>query len=370
MKILFVDDDPDSVMLASMEVQNVFEDTLVNVESSFDDAVQTIGTFEPDVVILDLLKHSSTGEFTTDGFAPLESLWNTRFTPIVVYSAESSRVMEIYQYIAQHPLVELVDKGFGSEEKIVRAIRRLLPFIRMLTKTRSVVETQLSIVLRDVVPLVLKTSTLNVDQKIDAIGRASFRRLSALSDDAFDDMEASSAWERYLVPPVSSNLLLGDILVKADAPLESVDEYRLILSPSCDLVATQERVPKVNSVLVAKCCLTRVGLQTLAIRRRPEDIKRRILSQGFYERMLPLPALVDVIPDMMANLTDLELIPFDKIGNGPGCEFKRVASVSSPFRELVGWAYIQTAGRPGLPETNLDLWSEEIAADAKQEQSS
>ncbi len=366
MKILFVDDDPNSVELASIEVQNVFEGTRVNIESSFDDAVQTIGTIGPDLVVLDLLKHSSTGEFTTDGFPPLESLWNTRFTPIVVYSAESHRVVEIYPYIAQHPLVELVDKGFGSEEKIVRAIGRLVPFIRMLTNTRSVVETQLSIVLRDVVPLVLKASTLSVDQKIDAIGRASFRRLSALSDNAFDDMEASSAWERYLVPPVSSSLLLGDILIKAQATFESVDEYRIVLSPSCDLVTSRKRKPKVDSVLVAKCCSTRDGLQSLNVSRKPGDIRRRILSQGFYERMLPLPALDDVIPDMMANLTDLELIPFDKIGDGPTDEFQRVASVSSPFRELVGWAYIQTAGRPGLPETNLDLWSNEIVADAKQ----
>ena len=365
MKILFVDDDPNSVKLASMEVQNVFEDVLVNIESSFDDAVQTIGIFEPDMVILDLLKHSSTGEFTTDGFAPLETLWNTRFTPIVVYSAESDRVVEIYPYIAQHPLVELVDKGFGSEENIVRAIGRLVPFIRMLTKTRSVVETQLSIVLRDVVPIVLKTSTLNVDQKIDAIGRASFRRLSALADNALDDVGSSWAWERYLVPPITSDLLIGDILVTADDPFESVDEYRLILSPSCDLVATETRRPKVDSVLVAKCCSTRDGMRYLAIRSRPQDIRRRILSQGFYERMLPLPALVDVVPNMMANLTDLELIPFNDIGDRSGPKFKRVASVSSPFRELVSWAYIQTAGRPELLETDLESWSHEVAADAR-----
>ena len=81
--------------------------------------------------------------------------------------------------------------------------------------------------------------------------------------------------------------------------------------------------------------------------------------------MLPLPALVDVVPNMMANLTDLELIPFDDIGDRSGPKFKRVASVSSPFRELVSWAYIQTAGRPGLPETDFEAWSHEVAADAR-----
>ncbi|MYK60628.1 MAG: hypothetical protein F4034_01405 [Chloroflexi bacterium] len=62
---------------------------------------------------------------------------------------------------------------------------------------------------------------------------------------------------------------------------------------------------------------------------------------------------------MAADLRDLELIPVGAIGV-EGEEFLRVASVDSPFRELISWAYLQVAGRPGLPQRDLDGWIHDI----------
>lgn len=61
---------------------------------------------------------------------------------------------------------------------------------------------------------------------------------------------------------------------------------------------------------------------------------------------------------MAANLRDLQLVPMQQIGNGT--EFSRIAAIDSPFRELVAWAYLQIACRPGLPERDLSSWAKEI----------
>lgn len=64
---------------------------------------------------------------------------------------------------------------------------------------------------------------------------------------------------------------------------------------------------------------------------------------------------------MMANLRNLQLIPIENIGKpGEGKKFIRVASIDSPFREALSWAYLQVSGRPGLPERDLEAWSHEI----------
>jgi len=63
---------------------------------------------------------------------------------------------------------------------------------------------------------------------------------------------------------------------------------------------------------------------------------------------------------MAADLRQLELISFDKISEE--AEFVRVASMDSPFRELISWAYMQTGCRPGLPDRNLDDWCDEIVS--------
>lgn len=59
--------------------------------------------------------------------------------------------------------------------------------------------------------------------------------------------------------------------------------------------------------------------------------------------------------EMAANLRKLELIAVDEI-----VDYERIASLDSPFREMVSWAYMQIAGRPGLPERDFDAWYKEI----------
>ena len=71
---------------------------------------------------------------------------------------------------------------------------------------------------------------------------------------------------------------------------------------------------------------------------------------------------------MMADLRDLELIPLAKIdGIHGGKEYARIASIDSPFREAVTWAYLQNAGRPGLPDRDLEAWCGEILDSVKAE---
>ena len=71
---------------------------------------------------------------------------------------------------------------------------------------------------------------------------------------------------------------------------------------------------------------------------------------------------------MAANLRDLELISITDIGKeDSGADFFRIASLDSPFRELVAWAYMQTACRPGLPDRKVKAWCKEIVDNLKKQ---
>ena len=61
---------------------------------------------------------------------------------------------------------------------------------------------------------------------------------------------------------------------------------------------------------------------------------------------------------MAANFRNLDLVPFEDISEQG--KFRRIASIDSPFRELVSWAYMQSACRPGMPDRNVDEWCDEI----------
>ena len=196
--------------------------------------------------------------------------------------------------------------------------------------------------------------------------RAGRRRLAALMDDLAAHGDRLESWEQYLSPPIGSNIKLGDILRKADGEYDNPASFRVVLTPSCDLVASGGREPKVDNVLVACCCSMREGLDLTSLKgMRLAKLKDRlpgtVLSYGYFEAVIPFPSLKGRIPTMAAYLRDLEFIPVGDIGISEKA-FLRVASVDSPFRELIAWAYLQIACRPGLPDRDFDLWRDEIVA--------
>ena len=93
-----------------------------------------------------------------------------------------------------------------------------------------------------------------------------------------------------------------------------------------------------------------------------ERLISTVLSRGYLETTMPLPALQGRIPTMMADLRELELLPLCEVGTT--CKpYLRIASLDSPFRELVSWAFVQVCGRPGLPDRDFVSWRDEIVAD-------
>ena len=371
MRILFVDDQPDTVELASRAVFEEFGGEEPEILTSFELAEDCIATYRPDIVVLDLLRVSPQGSLDPEGLGPLHWIWKSHFMPIVIYSAEPERALNHETEMTDHPLIKLVKKGAGSDLKVVDQIRKLVPAVRSLQTTRLMVDQNLSTVLKEVAPMVFEHFG-DEDEVANAIGRASMRRLAAMADEQGIVGNPQAAWEQYLFPPLSPDLRLGDVLRVSYTADLAPDQFRVVLTPSCDLVDGVVGNAKARSVLVAKCCSNAEGMRRSGIQgtRRPDRIQSRMLSQGYLASIIPVPALQDMIPSMMADLTDLELIPIsDVIRTGNG-HYHVVASMDSPFRELVSWAYLQSAGRPGLPDRDLDSWSHDIVASAKQEQSS
>ena len=108
-----------------------------------------------------------------------------------------------------------------------------------------------------------------------------------------------------------------------------------------------------------------------------------MLNRGYNENKVALPEFPNTLPYMTANLKKLSLVPLNKITlqiplskdknqqvsehseqlseqNEQAQEFVRVASIASPFREQIVWAYLQNACRPGVPDRDTTSWAGEI----------
>ena len=192
------------------------------------------------------------------------------------------------------------------------------------------------------------------------------RRIAATMDErTVRDNREMACWEHYLVPAIGKDCLTGDILHKTGATKLVAESYRLMLSPSCDLA----RGGKIVGALVAKCHAPAKMLEVFKKAVKPsddKDLKRQlmslVLSQGAWNGWFPLPAFAETIPEMVANLKDVEVVPLEAIHSEDAATmaFERIASIDSPFREQVAWAFLTTAARPGMPDRDLKPWAEAL----------
>lgn len=359
-RLLFIEDDEESVRPAIrwLQRQPGYD---CRVES-FVNADDVIDTYVPDIIILDLLQSGSSGELDVVGIEVYERIWKYRFCPVVIYSAQPDLLISESK---NHPFVRTVQKGAGSDARLEEVLSEFRPQVSALRRAEQDIRRELALALRDVAPHAFENVS-DPDERSETVLRSARRRVAALMDDMARHDKKLLSWEQYLCPPVVSDLQLGDVLLRSGGSSGNARDFRVVLTPSCDLVSSSGRTPKVADVLVSRCVSPSDGIQLTSLSGiKPNKLKERmsstVLSQGFFESILPLPALSGRIPQIWANLRDLELIRFGDIG-GPERAYLRVASVDSPFREVVAWAYLQIACRPGLPERDFERWGAEIMA--------
>jgi len=362
LKILFIDDEPEGLEdILRAEMEERFQGATLDTINSFQEAKATLLQSKPDVIILDLLQSGGSGDVIPVGLDIFKEIWDSRFCPIVVYSAHPEAANE--QIPSNHPFIKFVKKGKNSEKIVFDNVTLFEPHIVSISKVETEIDLVVHQSLRNVAPLVFNY-TEEKDRENRLI-RAARRHVAASMDEV--SMEGTNyllaSWEHYICPPVSVNIMVGDIISRHQADPDDPTNFFVILSPSCDMATSSERAPNVQQAMVAKCgkaaefsCTLGMDSETGDKRKRKKLVSE--LTKGYSGQSIPLPALPGTMPTMTANLKDLALIDLANIGDNE--EYCRVASVDSPFREMISWAYLQTAGRPGLPDRDVESWANEI----------
>ena len=270
-------------------------------------------------------------------------------------------------------MVVLVTKGVRSEERVLAELRNFKPVARMIRSVHEDFDARIREALRDSVDA-LERQIAPIDGAGEGIlSRAVRRQVAARVDLAASAGNALHAWERFLVPPLGNDLLTADLLRRRDAEWSDPGVFCMVLSPSCDLVSSGDRTPKVDRVLVAWCePLRKLGKVDLnagkPLTQNQRNFLQPILTEGMLGRHFVVPEFRGHVPLMAANLKRLELVEWERIDlrrNGwdaEGPELVRVASTDSPFREMAVWAYLKVTGRPGMPDTDIERWLGEISS--------
>ena len=357
MNLLFIEDEFDVAAAAISLLEPYGHQCNIG---DFDSLSEKIMSFQPDIIVLDLMKGGKTEDPTgKEGKSSFDKIWDDRFCPIVIYSANPDLIDDIDPEKSKHPLVGKVKKG--KDIKLLQEkIEEFKPCIKGMNKITDDVNKVLHSTLRDVAP---KIFTLDgISDKEVAIQHMGRRRISVLMDESSLLRPMLAPEEQHIFPPLGDYPKTGDIIRRFSDDEMIPESYRVVLTPSCDLVKISGRAPKVTEVLCARCANPRESFAKVNIGRKSIV---NVLSEGYIREFVPIPGFNGVIPPMVANLKALELIPYNSIGNkhAGGVDYIRVTSVDSPFREQIVWAYQNTGCRPGVPDRDYDSWKKQYFGD-------
>ena len=332
----------------------------------FEDVAAALIRFRPDMVVLDLVE-GELSEGKDSGNRSFEQIRDVWFCPVVVYTGFGEmRAFEAHRQVVQ------VTKGSGSEARVLEQLLEFVPLARMIRSVHQDFDGRIREALRDSVDALHSQIAGNAGGADTVLSRAVRRQVAARVDLAAS-AAGLRAWERLVVPPLGDDLLTADLLRLGDAEPTDAAAFRMVLTPSCDMVRSGDRTPSADRVLVARCePLKQLGKMELIpgepLSNRKKESLESILNEGMAGQHLVVPEFRGHVPPMAVNLKCLELVEWDRIdlpGNGDRSarepDLKRVASTDSPFREMVTWGYLRVTGRPGVPEIDVEEWVDDIS---------
>jgi hypothetical protein len=356
LKVLIIEDD-EPVAESIKEAIEAKLPSDCTIEPSFEKGLAIVGS-QFDVVILDQMK-GPLAQADVAGGPIWKKIHQDAFVPVVVYSAAEIGLDE--DFPRDNPVLIYIQKGQDSAGKLAAHLVSHQPIYLALKQLKAEISQVSRDVFLKVAPALIAGGEIATEAK--HLARAARRRVAAMMDLKTQSTgEGLLAWEQYIYPPLSDQWLTGDILRLKESPENDPSAYRIMLTPTCDLPRPPAGKSKVDQALVCRCVPFSEFItitQTSQKNEKSFDEKlRTILTNAQVSGLIPLPSFHKRIPSMAAKLKSLELVPLGDIGEN--CKYKTIASIDSPFREQIGWAFIEIHGRPGIPERDLSSWIKEL----------
>jgi CTP synthase len=363
--ILIVEDNESHAEALKRTIERLIPGVQVRIcARNFERALDEYHSARPDVFIVDLYEGGYAPE-TLKGPEVCKQIWSKRFRPLIIHSAFDADP-HIEHRLARHPFYKYIGKGAAdSADQVAAQVNDFLAHAAALRQVEDEVHAVLQTVIQDTAEAIWASQT-EPKARAQTIMRSARRRVGAQMDlKPLLSEDMVLPWEQYIVPPLEADLLMGDVLRVKESSAADASAYRVVLTPSCDLVLRKGKA-KVPSVVVGKCVDAKYFFGAVGLRKTdsPEVLKERlatILTQPQVNGYCPLPAYPNLWPDMAIKLRDTEFVGFDEVFDTTGKQkFERIASIDSPFREQIAWAHMQIASRPALPDRELKTWVEGI----------
>lgn len=332
-RLLAVDDD--AVLLRQLKefIEGETFDgspTVVETEAEFEAVLPRLNRERFDVLILDI-RGTTSDSSPGAGNRVFQQLMAATFVPVVFYTAVGTWGID-----EDVPYVELVDKADGFVP-LRRALERV--FATQLPALAAHLDEELRTLLWGELGRFRPRASAVADPGEPAytVARLIARRLAGPAlRKRFGLPPAQRRPADMYLPAIEEPFPLAGDIFKNEA-----EEFWVVLTPSCDLVRTDSREPRVTRVLLARA---------KPVQPARKDEVGNLLARKDPDRHF-LPAWDGHLPDVVVHFRDLATIEYDRL-TGP--VWVRLATMDSPYAEELTSRFLRHFGRVGVPEID---WS-------------
>jgi CTP synthase len=320
---------------------------------AFDGFERDLTEFAPDAVVLDW-KYDA--DDSHRGSEVLEYIWTTSFRPVVIFSAIADAIVLDEKYKSS-TLIRMLSKG--DEEPVIQYLDTICPFVPVISTLKADFNDA----------LIQALNSIEMMRKIQPLPDNVLRYVFAKRVSTYFDKECAEEtpppWIQYTYPAINKSLCVCDIIrsIPAEGNVDKIgnaEEYKVILTPSCDIAQC-----KVSHALCANC-YPKTRFHNYPTNENPTERQLSSiisnLNTGYNSSLVSLPSIPEVLPYLTVDLKKVALLPIEQISlqaNKINIEHKycRVASVDSPYREQIVWAYMINSCRPGMPNRDMNVWA-------------
>lgn len=323
-----------------------------------------------DLIILDVYRGRALRGGEQIGIEILESIKNSGFVPVVLYTALPEGLEE-----HQSTFVRLVGKEAGGlarlKEEILDLFRLRVPQVH-----RAIVnhmdQTMCAYMWgfvqehwKEFEPLIDKPEFLRLVVQRLALTLAR-EGISQMTKEVYGPVDVAQTAsvdtvhpaEYYVKPPIGPDPALGDIRLKQT---DGDSRYLVVLWPTCDMVSTGGRTPKTDAVLCAQATLAKDAEEIADWLNSPSNTKGKRAEQLVKnardkspDRYHFLPGVWD-IPDLVVDFQALEHIALAQVR----C-YTCIGTLSSPFAEALAVRFQRYIGRIGTPDLDVSAVLDKI----------
>ncbi|MCK4339346.1 MAG: response regulator [Candidatus Marinimicrobia bacterium] len=307
---------------------------------------------KPDLMIVDLRLGESNNN--RSGWDIVKKIFSYEIIPVIIYSAFSEEEPE---EIFKSLLIARIIKGGEEVEKFKQTLKIFIRLkLRFNQAKERIIKEFGKLSLETVKEILGEGKVKGLDERtleMMAIGRLASYLLNVPPEG-----EKFLPESVFIYPPLDiphyprTSLFLGDFLEQKGNNESS--RLWLVISPSCDLVATGERKAKISEILLL-CCYKNYTEVPFLRDEQDECVRKNLLKNRIQRntaKILKCPSRIFGNKYILISFKDYRTLFYDDIKKGINNDtWKKLATLASPYIESLQGLFIKDISRIGTPET-------------------